>query len=51
MFRIGDVLPFGGVVGFDRLGLDDDGGVASLVVLALVGNRAGDIARGESEGC
>ena len=37
------------IVSFDGLRLNDDGGVASLVVLALVGNGAGDITGGESE--
>ena len=33
------MLPLGGVVGLHRFGLDDDGSVASLIVLALVRNR------------
>lgn len=38
-----------GVVSFDGLGLDDDGGVAALVVLTLGGDGAGDVAGRESE--
>ena len=41
---------FGGVVGFDGFGLDDDGGVTTLEVLALVGDRAGDVATGKCQG-
>ena len=37
----------GGVVGFDGAGLDDDRGVAALVILALVRNRPRDVATSE----
>ena len=38
-----------GVIGFDGLGLDDDGGIAAGEGAALGGDGAGDIARGESQ--
>ena len=43
------VLFFGGVVGFCGLGLDDDGGVSSLVVLGLGGDGAGEVATGQGD--
>ena len=43
-------LLLGGVVGFGRFGLDDDGGVVAVDVAALGGDRAGDITGGEGYG-
>ena len=39
------------VVGFDGFGLDDDGGVAVLIVLAAGRNRPRHVAARQSEGC
>ena len=39
-----------GIVGLDRLGLDDDGSVIAVDVAALGGDRAGDVSGREDDG-
>ena len=41
------LLPFRGIVRLNRLGLNDDGRIAPLVVLTLVRNRTSDVASHE----
>ena len=44
-------LTLGRVIGFDCFGLDDHRSVATLKVLAFVGDGSGNVARGQAETC